>query len=187
MNEVTKRIGLAAGAAALVVIIAWYFLLFGPESKELSSAHHAHAAAEAQAVSLQQQVTQLQALEKQVPADDKELARLTAAVPDNPELNQALDELHAAAVLSRAQLVDISPNTPSSQATGGSSSSSQSGTPSITVTLTVNGSYPRLMAFLHELWLIPRTVVVDNLSLSGSNPLTASIGARIFYAGQPTP
>jgi hypothetical protein len=33
----------------------------------------------------------------------------------------------------------------------------------------------------------PRTFVVDQLSLSGGAVLNATIGARVFYAGSPTP
>ena len=195
MSTSTKRISAIAAAAALILVVGWYLALFSPEHKKLSAAHKAHAAAEQQISSLNSQVLQLQALEKQIPADTKRYASLSAAVPDRPQLDAVLTQLHQIATASGVLLSSVGPSAPTSTSSGGGSQSSSSGSqstaggpPVITMSLSATGTYGQLMRFLSELASIPRVFVVDHLGLAGSgNQMSASINGRIFYAGQPTP
>ncbi|MHB1533825.1 MAG: hypothetical protein ACYC1D_04275, partial [Acidimicrobiales bacterium] len=61
------------------------------------------------------------------------------------------------------------------------------GPPAIALTMSATGTYGQLMAFMRGLDTLPRAIVVDRLALTGTGQLTASIDARMFYAGQPTP
>ena len=190
MMTSNRRLQMIAGAAALVIVVAWYFLLWGPESKSLKSAHKAHAAAEQQVSQLNGQVSTLNGLLQQIPADNAKFAQLQANLPDNPQLDQALNELHQAAIQTGVTLSQLAPSTPpGAAASGGQSSSAQAGsTPSITLGMTAVGNFNQVLAFLSALDGMPRTVVVDKVSLSGgNNSSSANISARIFYAGEPTP
>lgn len=184
MNTSTKRISGVTAAAAIVLLAIWYVALFHPETKQLTSAHRAHAAAEQQISSLQSQVSQLQVIERQIPADKKKYAVLTKALPDTPQLNTVLRQLHQAAVTSGAFLSSVNPTAPAAVASG----SGPSGGVSLQVQMSATGSYAQLMRFLSLLATMPRVLVVDHLTLSGStSQMTANMQARIFYAGQQTP
>lgn len=194
MNTSIKRISAVAAIAGVVLVAVWYLALFGPQSRNLSAAHKAHAAAEQKVSQLRNQVVQLDALKAQIPADKAALSVLQAAVPDNPQLDDALRQLHAVATGSGVSLASVSPSTPtansstSSSSTSSSSSSSSSQqastTPSITLTMTGSGSYAQLMSFLSGLDSMPRTVVVTSVELAGgSNDVTGQFTANIFYTG----
>lgn len=194
MMTATRRIPAVAAAAALVLVIAWYFLLWGPEAKSVKSAHKAHAQAEQKITQLQSQIISLQGLVKQIPEDNAKFAQLEAALPENPQLDQALNLLHQAAVQTGVTLANVAPTTPSGSSSGASPSQGASGGPAITLSLSVLGNPAQLEAFLSALNTLPRTIVVDKVSLSGGGQSSssnsggaASLTARIFYAGQPTP
>ena len=181
-----RRIPMVAGAAALILVVIWYMALWSPQAKQLKAAHKAHAAAMQQIAQLQSQKDQLQGLVKQIPADTALFTQLEAALPDNPQLDQALKLLHQAADSAGVKLLSLSPShpaTPGSAQSGGQ----QTGVPSVALTMNVQGSNAQVQSFLSALDAMPRTVVVDSLSISGGSSGSASIGARVFYAGQPTP
>lgn len=190
MTTANRRIPLMAASAAVLLAIIWYFLFWSPQAKSLTSAHKARAAAEQKMGELQQQMGSLQALVKQIPADNAKFAEREAALPDNPQLDQALNLLHQAAVQTGVTVSNINPSTPQGAAGNGSSqqSTALSGGPAITLNISVNGGFVQIRSFLNALDQLPRTLVVDkvSISISGVNS-TASITARIFYAGQATP
>jgi Tfp pilus assembly protein PilO len=188
MTDSRKIVAIAAASAVALVLI-WYVALMRPQAHSLAAAHKAHAAAEQKIATLDSQLAGLRALVKQVPADRSRLGQYIAAVPNTPSLDTALNQLQQAATSSGVTLSSVGPSTPAGT-TGGSSSSSQGtpGGPAITLSMTATGSYPALTNFLRATAAMPRALVVDNLSLSGQgSQLSASITARIFYAGSPTP
>lgn len=190
MTVDTRRIPLFAGVAALILVVAWYLMLLSPEMKKVKAAHKAHAAAEAQIGQLQSQVSQLQAWVKQIPQDSARFAQLETALPDNPQLDQALLLIHQAAAITGVTVTALAPTQPSKSAGGQTAQGGASGAPSIALSVSAQGGGDQIKAFLGALQSLPRTVVIDNISLgggSGGTGYAASISARIFYAGQPTP
>jgi Tfp pilus assembly protein PilO len=206
MNTTSRRIGVVAAVAALLLAVTWYFALFRPESHHLKAANTARAAADARAQSLTQQISSLDALVKQVPHDQMALATLKTSIPDNPDLSDALGQLHQAATSSGVQLTSVSPTPPpttsssakTGSASGGSPSSGSSqasgtsqaaGPSAISLSLSVTGSYQQLVGFVTRLDNMARTVVLNALNVNSGNNggLTASMTAQIFYAGSPTP
>jgi type IV pilus assembly protein PilO len=192
MNSPTTRIGIAAGIAAVVLAAAWYIALFRPESHHLKAAHAAHAAAEAQVKTLDAQVTQLKALEKQIPQDRARLQVLKAAVPDTPDLPDALGQLHNAATQSGVTLSSVSPTPPPIVAPASAQSAAGGQPPAvgpqaISLTLSATGTYAQMMAFMRQLDTIARTVVINTVSLSSGTvgALTANFTTQIFYAAPP--
>jgi Tfp pilus assembly protein PilO len=182
MNTAMKRIGVVAGLAALVILVAWYLALFSPQARDLSKAHKDHAAAEQRISQLQSQVVQLNALRAQIPADKAALSVLNAAVPSTPQLDNALRQLQSAATGSGVTLTTVGPSAPATSST--SSAQKTSGTPSITLNLSASGSYQQLTSFLSRLAAMPRTLVVTTLNIAGTaSQLNAQITANIFYTG----
>jgi Tfp pilus assembly protein PilO len=190
MTTSLRRIAVLAAAVSAVLVIVWYIALWRPQAHSLSAAHKARVAAEQRIGQLHGQAQQMETLVQQVPADSAKLKELQAALPDNPSLDAALVEIHQAAVAAAVQLVAVGPSpVVTSTSASSSSASSSSGTPggqTITLTISANGSYPQLMSFVKLLTGLPRVVVIDRLQLSGGSQLTADIGARIFYAANPT-
>jgi Tfp pilus assembly protein PilO len=182
-----RRIGGVAGVALVVLIAAWYLLMFHPGAKKLTEAHAARAAAQTQITQLTGQVAQLQAVERQIPTDRRSLLALEASVPDNPDLIGALNQLQAAASQTGVTVAEVGP-APAALPAAGATTAQPVGTPAITVSLNANGRYAQVMSFLRKLATMPRVFVIDHLGLSGSGgTLTATITARMFYAGTPTP
>jgi Tfp pilus assembly protein PilO len=107
-----KRIGGLTAAAAIVLIAVWYLSLFRPQQHELAAAHRRDAAAAQQASQLQQQVTSLQALEREIPADSARLKTVDAALPHTEDLQDVFSQLHQAATTSGVQLTTVSPSAP---------------------------------------------------------------------------
>jgi Tfp pilus assembly protein PilO len=184
-----RRIPMIAGAAALLIIVAWYFLLWSPQTKSLRSAHKAYAAAEQKISDSKAQITQLNALKKQIPQDNARFAQLQAELPDNPQLDQALRLLHDAANQSGVLVGSISPSAPAGAVGGsGQSTSATPGGPAVTLNLSIQGAFAQVKSFLSALANLQRTVVIDKVAISGDkDPVAATISARIFYQGQPTP
>jgi Tfp pilus assembly protein PilO len=191
MMTSTRKIVAIAAAGAVALVLIWYMALMRPQAHDLAAAHKAHAAAEQKIATLDSQLAGLRTLVKQVPADRARLGTYTAAVPDTPSLDTALNQLQQAATGAGVTLSSVGPSTPAGT-TGGSASSSQAapGGPAITLSMTATGSYQELTTFLRQIASIPRALTVDSLSLAGGgsgSQLSANISARIFYTGAPTP
>lgn len=185
-----RKISVIAVGAALVLVVAWFFLLWSPESKSLKSAHKAHAAADQKVSDLQTQVGQLEGLVKQIPADNAAFAQLQQQLPDNPQLDQTLNLMHQAALQNAVTIATLTPSQAASGSGPSSSSSSgsqASGPPAVTLTISAIGPFNQLKAFVGALSKMSRTVVIDRVSISGVGNSAANITARIFYAGQPSP
>jgi len=177
----TKRIAMVAGAATIVVVFIWYVALFRPESHHLSQVRAQHAQIEHQIASLQQQVSSLKALEVKVPADRAELSALNSSVPSTPDLTDVLNQLHSLATASGLEVTSVNP---ALQAGAATAPPAPGALQSIQLTMVATGTYQQLTGFLTALATMPRSVVVDSLSVSTANQaqLTASLNAQIFYA-----
>jgi Tfp pilus assembly protein PilO len=196
-----KKIGGVTAAVAVVLIAVWYLSLFRPQQHELASAHRRDAAAAQQISQLNQQVTSLQALERDIPADTARLKTLDAAVPHTEDLQDVFNQLHQAATSSGVELTAISPSAPTSLSGTGTSSASPSstsssssgtaaspaaGTQQVGMTLVLNGSYGATVTFINDLAHLSRIVVVDGASFSptGGSTIDTTLTTRIFYSGQ---
>jgi Tfp pilus assembly protein PilO len=191
MNTSTRRIISVGAAVAILLAAVWYFALWSPQSHSFKAAHAAQAAAEQQVGQLDSQVSGLRVLVHQIPADRAKLLQLDGALPDSPSLDSALLQLQQAAAASGVAVSSVGPAAPAG--VGGAPSATASaaataGGPAITLTINATGSYAQLLTYLGQLANIPRALVVDHLTISGTGRvLTAAISARIFYAGSPTP
>jgi type IV pilus assembly protein PilO len=177
VNMTTKRITAVAAVGAVLILAIWYLALFSPQSKNLKAAHKAYTAAEQQVNALRTQVAGLQALERQVPHDKAVLASLNQAIPSTPDLKDVLDQLHALAVSTGVELTSVGPSvSPNANSSGGISS--------ITMTLNLTGTYPQVTNFLKGLTTMPRTVVINSVSIGGGSAgsLSTSLSTYIYYA-----
>ena len=184
MTITTKRLGAVTAAAVIIITLIWYVALFRPESARISNAHKAYATATSKASDLQTQVGSLEALVRKVPADTARLAQVKAALPTSADIKDLLTELDGLAGRSGVQLTSLSPSVPSTTAASGAAASGAGGAQTISLPMSVTGSYPALMSFLTGLENLPRALVVTSISLSpgGASSMTASLSTKIFYA-----
>lgn len=191
MSSTTQRIGLATTGAALVLLVAWYFLVWSPQGHKLAAARKEHASAVAQVGQLHTQISSLQALERQISTDKAKLTEYTANIPDTPQLASALHQIQAVATSSGVTMSSISPSGPPAATNGTANEEKLNGVPYLGFSISATGTYPQLMTFLTALDSMQRTLVVNSLALSGgsggSHSLSASISSDVFYAGQSTP
>jgi Tfp pilus assembly protein PilO len=182
-NLPNKQVGLVAAGVSLFLVVIWWLALMSPMTHKLAQNHKAQASAQTQISSLQGQIVQLKSIASQKPEDQNKLNALTAQVPDNPQLDVALNSLQDAANAAGVQLTSVGPSSPNSASSG-----SSGGLPAIAISVTCNGSYSQIMAFVTNLDKATRTFVVTNTNISGTGAkLSAQIGASVYYAGQPTP
>ena len=204
-----RRPLLLAGAAALVILLAWYFLLWSPRQSSLSEAKDRTEAARTRTEDLQTRVNRLRALQRDETTLRAELDELKTAIPDLPNLGQFILDANDLAVRSGIDFISIAPTPPavatttapvvtttttaaggrttttavSSSGSAGSAASGGGVAPAeIKMTFQITGGYVQILDFINRLNDLPRLVVVDGLSIQ-SDPLgrlTVSMSARTF-------
>lgn len=203
-----RRPLLLAGAATLVLLLAWYFLLWSPRQDALSEAKARTEAARTRTEDLQARVNRLRALQRDETTLRAELDELKTAIPDLPNLGQFILDANDLAVRSGIDFISIAPTPPAlataaapvattttTTAAGGrttttavTSSSAAGSAPGgeapaeIKMTFQISGGYVQILDFVNRLNDLPRLVVVDGLTIQ-SDPvgrLTVSMSARTF-------
>jgi Tfp pilus assembly protein PilO len=192
--------------ALLVVVLGWYFLLWGPRSDALETAQGRRTAAEAQQGELQARITRLEAAQRNEPRNRARLETLRTAVPDNPNLAQFILDANDAAAAAGIEFLSIAPTPPAAPApaapvttttvagtattVAGTATTVATGGPAarpaeITLGLQITGGYFQVLDFMNRLDRLPRIVVTDGLTISGAGGtgttrLTVSVQARMF-------
>jgi type IV pilus assembly protein PilO len=193
MSSASNRIGVIAAAAAAVVVLAWGLLLFRPQMQNVGKIHRQQAAAEAQVTDMQETVSGLQEQVRQVPAAQNEYTALLAALPDNPQLPAAIQQINAAAAASGYSVKAVSPTKPGAP---GTATKSPGGVQAIPVSISGTGSYEQTTAFITDLLAGSRIFEITTVSITGSTSpaapgtpaaLSSQLSAQMFSAGQPTP
>ena len=209
MSRINRPVVLGAVAAVVAMLLAWWFLLWGPRNRSYNTASQAAQQAEAQVTQLQAQYNRLLSIRQKIPQLQAELAKLQTAVPDKPQLDQIILNINDAAVESGVQLLAITPAPPVAATGSGSAATSTVAPPAIRVSLSLKGDYNQVLDFINRLYALPRLLVIDTLGLSssGTGPsgtptapaagattpttvpaeLTISLGVRLFTTTAPPP
>lgn len=187
-------------AAALGVLVLWFFVLWSPQGSKLSDAKDREKVAESEQQELQVRIDRLQSLQQDEPQKRAQLENLRVAIPDEPNLAQFILDANTAANSSGINFLSISPSPPVAGTAAGPAPGSGAtptttpatpapGTPPavINLQLSVSGGYFQVVDFINRLNGLSRLVVIDTLSLAaggqgtaGSTGLTVSISARMF-------
>jgi Tfp pilus assembly protein PilO len=203
---VNRRVVLGAVAAAVVVLLGWYLLLWSPATKSVKDAKKRATAAQSQQEELQAEITRLKEAQRNEPANQAKLEALRAAIPDDPALGQFIIDVNDAANRSGIQFVSISPSEPKAPTATASAVPSASGTATtattapgtqitssgpapaeIAVSLQIKGGYFQVLDFLNRLDAMPRLVVTDSINVSADEHggLTVGLTSRIFVRSIP--
>ena len=193
-GEVDTKVVLIAVAAALAVATAWFLLLWSPQGGRLDAASARQVAAQSQQGTLRSQIIRLKAEQGKTEAKQAQLAGLSSAVPDLPELSTLLGALYEAATASGIVEVSVVPSPIQARAAragtaagGAAALKAPAGPTPIALTIDVTGTYPQLLAFIDRLGGLSRVVLVDGFSVSADEhgALTAQIDARAFTLTAP--
>ncbi|MCU1483478.1 MAG: Tfp pilus assembly protein PilO [Actinomycetia bacterium] len=170
------------GGATVLVVLAWFALLWSPKGTELAEARDQRAAAQDQVVQLQSRLTKLKDAKRQGPALQALAARVRAAVPETPDLDGFLLATNAAAAKAQVQFQTVAPARVTVSTTGGPNE--------ILLSLTVRGGYFQILDFMDALVALPRVVVLDSIGLTaeqegGATRLSVSLSGRTFTTAAP--
>lgn len=170
-----NRRALIFGAiGSILMLLLWYFMLWSPRQAEIQDAQQRRQAAEDQAATLEGEIRQLQAAQRDEPLKQARRAQLQAAAPDDPALGQFILDVNAAANASGIEFMTITQSPPAPAEGGGLSV--------IALTFAIEGGYFQLLDFMNRLTDLTRVVVIDSVSLAPGEVgrLTASLGTRMF-------
>lgn len=181
-----RRLLIPLGAGVLVVIL-WLVALWLPQGSALSAAKKRKDEAQAQGATLRDQLKRLQDARRDQPLKQSQLETLRVAIPDDPNLAQFILDANDAASRSGIDFLSITPTqptAPSGATTGTTVAGGGSATPvPIRIGMTIAGGYFQVLDFINRLNALPRIVVVDSLTMSGSGSsaqLQVTLQERIF-------
>lgn len=175
-----------AALAAVLVLLAGYFLLVSPTQNNA-----AEVSAQAQAQEDANDVTQarintLKAQYKDLPTYQKDLAALQTHLPTTPQMPALLRSLSKAASRAGVTLVSVTPANPTVLATG-----NQAAGPITTTTATapgqvsdyplaisVQGNFANVKLFMTQLESMPRSVLVTGLNVTRAGEAQGGVDAK---------
>ncbi len=108
-----RRALLIGAAAALALIVLWYFVFWSPRNKALDQAKERRQAAQQQETQLRAEITRLRGAQNQEPAKRARLEALRTAIPDDPKLAQFILDTNDAANRAGIDFISIAPQLPS--------------------------------------------------------------------------
>ncbi len=179
-----REIYIIAAVVAVVLIVAWYFLLFSPTRSDISSLNDQISQEQTNLAQAKQEVARLEQYKKTAPQARADIVRLSKALPGSEGVPSLLVELGKTASSSGVDLVNITRGT------------TQQGTPFgvQAINLQVEGQYFDLEDFFYRLEnyvdfhnnnfkASGRLLQLANVSVTGGAATTA--GAAIT-GGSPT-
>lgn len=175
-----RRILLIGAAVLVVIVVAWFFLLWRPAGDDLDEANERLDDARARNSQLAATIARLEAQEEERPRLQSDLEALRAAIPaeaDQADLQLGLNE---AAEASGVELLSLTYN----------AAAGEGQLQSIGVQMGGEGGYFQLLDFLNRVSALHRIVVIDGLNISstatesdfGPPDLTFQMNARAFVA-----
>jgi len=186
----TRKWTLATTVLAVLVLVAGWFLLIAPEHSKAAEVRSQTAEQQSTNSTLQTKLQMLKSQAEGLPAQQRALSRLTAALPSDPRLPDLVRTLTSRAGTAGVDLVQISPGQPEdvvdatssattsgttgttgSDTTGGQSTDtsaaagSVNGLKAVPLTLAVSGDYAQLVRFVNLLEGLNRPLLVTGFTL----------------------
>jgi len=179
----------ATAAIALLVLVAGWFLVLGPQRAEAADlvTQRDFVAQQNQRLALSQ--AQLQAQLEELPAQKAQLATILASMPDDSQLPQLLRQLETSAENTRATLTSVVPGTAVAY-----DPTRAPGVVSVPVVVTVTGSFYEVELYLKQLQAdSTRYFLIDSVNLTAgtgsvspsSSDITAAISGAVFVLTAP--
>ncbi len=164
-----RTVALATAATIVVIVAAWFFLVFGPKGDEIADAEEQLEQARTEEQNLRTTLERLRELDENRPALEAELRRLEAAVPPRPELASFILAVHEVAARADLEFVSITPAQPAN--IDGIDAAA------IAMSIRAEGRFFNVLDYLDRMERLERLVVVDSLDLSAVEPASEDEGA----------
>ncbi len=196
----TRRNMLIAGAAAGLVLVLWYVLLWSPRKADLAEARDRREKAAVMRDELAIRVTRLRASQKDEPMKRAQVEALRTTIPDDPNLAAFILDTNDAATKSGIDFMSIAPSEPApgaavagvaavntSTAAGGAPATAGAPPAEVKLQLQITGGYFQVLDFLNRINEMPRLVITDALNVSSDEKAKLSVGvtARMFVRTVP--
>lgn len=188
----TRIWALFTALAVGIIIFGGYALVLSPKRTELANLRSQRVAAAQQIALLHGQLAQLDAMARRLPVQQQRLAAFATKFPPTVALPDLIRSLTADAQAAGAAVTVLTPSAPTlpGAVAGGTGTPAPpaggSGTPAsyveVPLSVTVEGSYAQLTAFLGALEGMPRAVLVSAVSINRaqSGTATASDGSPLL-------
>jgi Tfp pilus assembly protein PilO len=197
----TRRWGLFAAIAVVVVLAAGWLLVVKPQKSKVADIQTQTTTQLQQNQLLLTEIESLQAEQKALPQQQQRLQKFSTQVPNDPAEPTLLRQLSTAAHGSGVDLSSISPGAAvavSGAAASGSQTLGAAAAPAgalyeLPIAITVTGSYPNIESMFAALEKLPRAVLNTGFTLAvgagatttapttATNTLTATLNLQVFY------
>ena len=173
-----RRTVLIGAGLFLIITAAWWFLFMSGKSGEISDFREQRAVAETEQLTLQARRDSLQALVDREGEFRIGLNELRTSIPAAPDGATLIENLNDIALAAGVDLLSLSPQVPVPSVVPGLFE--------ISIEMTFEGPYFRVLPLLLELENLPRLLRVDAISISanvledGTNLLSVSLTAIAF-------
>lgn len=182
----TRRNLLIIGGIVVLLLGAWYLLLWSPKGNELDDVAARRAAAEGRSSQLELRLSRLQAAQEESVRLTAARDRLRSAVPEKADVAQFILDADEAAVAAGVDFLNITPTPPGAPTTAGAPAH-------VGLGIKVEGGYFQVLDYLDRLLELPRVIVIDKIAVapmdeSTSSPrLAVDLSARMFMAPSAAP
>jgi Tfp pilus assembly protein PilO len=181
-----RRAVVLAGVAVVGIVLLWWVFVFAPLGNDLDDERDRLDEAQRQGQTLTAQRNQLRDLQERSPEIEAQLGRLSAAIPETANQADFISGLNDIADDSGITWQSVTMQEPTTATPGEP--------PTISVQISIEGGYFQALDYLNRLEDLERLVVVDNVTMSGSEgetdpgsglttgggDLAVSLNARIF-------
>ena len=158
--------------AALVITVAFYFLLYKPAAEEQAAIEAETASLIVQRQNLEQQIAQLRDIQARQVEIRAAQARLEEYIPDGPAQPSAIRHFQRTADASGADIASVTFEDPTVPDAADGAAPADTGTPGTTlanipVTMVIEGGYFQTVDFFRRLEVdVPRAVLVQTVDIS---------------------
>ncbi len=164
-----RRMAISFGGVAVLIVAAWWMLMWKPAGNDLAAADKRAELATQQINQMQVQLSRLEVIRDQLPALQSQVQSLRTAIPDTPALADFLLAAHDAEAASGLEFLTATANEPAPGPVPGLMV--------IEVQLTGNGGYYQVLDFINRLQAMHRIMSINNLTVvSANNEDTTEIG-----------
>jgi len=162
MERLTRyRIPMFVAVGALVVVLIVFMAWIKPEGSKLSSLHAREAQLQSQQAHLQVELFTLKSEKAHLSSNCAQLTEDLTKIPGTPTVDDFFHQVSALAVAAG------DPNTPTISVT--QALASPSGVKTVTVSMTLTGTYGQMTAFLKGLDTFPRLFTINTIAITGGN------------------
>ncbi len=182
----TRRAPLLAALAAVLLTVAWWYLLYQPKRVEQADVEEQTTQLEAERGQLQSQIAVLREVEQNEEDYRAQLVRLRDYIPDNPGQPEALDALQQAADSSGVEITQLTFADPELVEEAPETNKELTALARIPTQMTVTGGYFQVVDLLRRIEVdLARAVKVDTVTMAEESEesfpeLTVTAAGHIF-------